>query len=353
MESQHPETNAVIAGRPSPEAGAPLNVGISLNSTFTAGGPIGYGRFGNESWQALEGAITSLERGESTLAFSSGMAAITAVFSLLPHGAPVVASDQGYSGTMALLKKYHEQGRLEVRFVDIANTKDVFEALIGAAFLWIESPTNPSLEIAEVSLIIGEAKKRNMGVAVDNTFATPLNQLPLQLGADISMNSVTKYLAGHSDVILGSLTVKDPALYNRLLEARTLLGAIPGPFEAWLALRGIRTFPLRFRAAEANAKVLVEKLAANSKVSKVRYPGFGAIISFEVTADAVGAEKVCASSQLITNATSLGGVESTWERRRRWALESESVPENLIRLSVGCEHHEDIWADISDALAGI
>ena len=353
MESQHPETNAITAGRPASEAGAPLNIGISLNSTFTAGGPIGYGRFGNESWQALESAITSLEHGDSTLAFSSGMAAITAVFSLLPHGAPVVASDQGYSGTMALLKKYHEQGRLEVRFVDIANTKDVFEALIGAAFLWIESPTNPGLEVAEMALIIGEAKKRNMGVAVDNTFATPLNQLPLQLGADISMNSVTKYLAGHSDVILGSLTVKDPALYNRLLEARTLLGAIPGPFEAWLALRGIRTFPLRFRAAEANAKALLEKLKSDSRVTKVRYPGFGAIISFEVASDAEGAEKVCNSSQLITNATSLGGVESTWERRRRWALESESVPENLIRLSVGCEHHEDIWNDIEQALSKI
>ena len=353
MESQHPETSAIAAGRPTSEAGAPLNVGISLNSTFAAGGAIGYGRFGNESWHALEEAITALERGDSTLAFSSGMAAITAVFSLLPHGAPVVASDQGYSGTMAILKKYHEQGRLEVRFVDIANTKDVFEALIGAAFLWIESPTNPGLEIAEMSVIIGEAKKRNMGVAVDNTFATPLNQLPLQLGADISMNSVTKYLAGHSDVILGSLTVKDPALHNRLQEARTLLGGIPGPFEAWLALRGIRTFPLRFRAAEANAKILREKLAADPKVSKVRYPGFGAIISFEVAGDAESAEKVCAASHLITNATSLGGVESTWERRRRWALESESVPENLIRLSVGCEHHEDIWRDISQALTQI
>jgi len=350
MDSQHPETTAISAGRPAREAGAPMNAAISMNSTFTAGGPIGYGRFGNESWQALEDAITALEQGESTLAFSSGMGAISAVFSMLPHGAPVVASDQGYSGTMALLKKYHEQGRLEVRFVDIANTKDVFEALIGAAFLWIESPTNPGLEIAEMALIIGEAKKRNMGVAVDNTFATPLNQLPLILGADISMNSVTKYLAGHSDVILGSLTVKDPALYNRLLEARTLIGAIPGPFEAWLALRGIRTFPLRFRAAEANAQAIFEKLKSHAKVSRVRYPGFGAILSFEITGDAAAADLVCDSSALITNATSLGGVESTWERRRRWPLESESVPENLIRLSVGCEHIEDLWNDIDSAL---
>lgn len=353
MDFKRPETVAITAGRPASAPGAPLNTGISLNSTFTAGGDLGYGRFGNETWSALEESITALEQGDSTLAFSSGMAAISAVFSLLPHGAPVVASDQGYSGTMALLKKYHEQGRLEVRFVDIANTKDVFEALIGAAFLWIESPTNPGLEVAEMALIIGEAKKRNMGVAVDNTFATPLNQLPLEMGADISMHSVTKYLAGHSDVILGSLTVKDAALRNRLLEARTLLGAIPGPFEAWLALRGIRTFPLRFRAAENNAKALVEKLKSEPKVSKVRYPGFGAIISFEVNGDAVAAEKVCEASKLITNATSLGGVESTWERRRRWALESESVPENLIRLSVGCEHIEDIWNDISAALSAI
>ena len=353
MTSKHPETAAITSGRPTSAPGAPLNTGISLNSTYAAGGPIGYGRFGNETWLALEEAITSLEQGESTLAFSSGMAAITAVFSLLPHGAPVVASHEGYSGTMAILKKYHEQGRLDVRFVDIANTKDVFEALIGAAFLWIESPTNPGLEVAELSVIIGEAKKRNMGVAVDNTFATPLNQLPIQLGADISMNSVTKYLAGHSDLILGSLTVKDPALHNRLLEARTLLGAIPGPFEAWLALRGIRTFPLRFRAAEANAKTLLEKLRSHPKVTNVRYPGFGAIISFEVAADAQGTDKVCEASTLITNATSLGGVETTWERRRRWPLESESVSESLIRLSVGCEHSDDIWADITNSLSAI
>jgi cystathionine gamma-synthase len=353
MDQKHPETVAITTGRPSAEPGAPLNTSISLNSTFTAGGPIGYGRFGNETWHALEDAITALENGESTLAFSSGMAAITAVFSLLPHGAPIVASDQGYSGTMALLKKYHEQGRLEVRFVDIANTKDVFEALMGAAFLWIESPTNPGLEVAEMALIIGEAKKRNMGVAVDNTFATPLNQLPLELGADISMHSVTKYLGGHSDVILGSLTVNDPALHSRLLEARTLIGSIPGPFEAWLGLRGIRTFPLRFNAAQENAKALIEKLESHPSVTRVRYPGFGAIISFEINASAEATDKVCGASELITNATSLGGVESTWERRRRWPLESPTVPENLIRLSVGCEHRDDIWADISKALSAI
>lgn len=349
MENLHPETRAISSGRPERHPGSPINTGISLNSTYTAGG-IGYGRFGNESWSALEDAITSLEGGHSTLAFSSGMAAITSVFSLLPHGAPIVASNQGYSGTMSLLTKYHEQGRLEVRFVDIANTPDVFEALIGAAFLWIESPTNPGLDLAELPIIIGEAKKRNMGVGVDNTFATPLNQQPLAMGADISMHSVTKYLAGHSDVVLGSLTVKDPALYSRLLDARTSAGAIPGPFEAWLALRGIRTFPLRMRAAEKSALELKTRLESHPNVGRVRYPGFGGIISFEPDCTAEIAETICSSSQLIAHATSLGGVESTWERRRRWPSESHTVPENLIRLSVGCEHVEDLWADINQSI---
>jgi len=346
----HPETIAISSGRPVQEAGAGLNSAINLNSTFNAGGPINYGRTGNETWQQLEAAISALEEAESTLVFSSGMAAISAVFSLLPHGAPVVASHEGYSGTMALLKKCHQDGRLDVRFVDITDTKEVIDKLQGAAFLWVESPTNPGLGVAEVAVIIGEAKKRNIGVGFDNTFATPINQKPLTFGADIVMHSVTKYLAGHSDVILGSLSVKDPALNSRLHEARTSLGSIAGPFEVWLALRGIRTFPIRFQRAQESAAILVKKLASHSKVTNVRYPGFGAIISFEVVGDAARAEKVCSASSLIANATSLGGVESTWERRRRWELESHSVPENLIRLSVGCEHVDDLWRDIDTAL---
>ena len=349
----HPETLAISTGRPQPAAGVGLNSHISLNSTYRAGGDITYGRFGNENWNELEHAISALEEAQTTLVFASGMAAITAVFSLLPHGAPVVASHEGYSGTMSLLKRYHAEGRLEVRFVDITDTKEVISQLQGAAFLWVESPTNPGLNVAEVAVIIGEAKKRNLGVGFDNTFATPLNQKPLTFGADIVMHSVAKYLAGHSDVILGSLSVKDPALYTRLLEARTTLGAVAGPFEVWLGLRGLRTFPLRFNRAQESAAILAKKLADHPAVKNVRYPGFGAIISFEVVGDAARAEKVCSASSLIANATSLGGVESLWERRRRWALESPSVPEQLIRLSVGCEHVEDIWQDIEQALASL
>ena len=349
-EQLHPETIAISAGRPQSEPGVGLNSHISLNSTYRAGGDINYGRFGNETWQELEMAISALEEAESTLVFASGMAAITAVFSLLPHGAPVVASHEGYSGTMSLLKRYHAEGRLEVRFVDIVDTKEVISQLQGAAFLWVESPTNPGLNVAEVEVIIGEAKKRNLGVGFDNTFATPLNQKPLTFGADIVMHSVAKYFAGHSDVILGSLSVKDPALAARLLEARTSLGGIAGPFEVWLGLRGLRTFPLRFNRAQESAGILAQKLANHSSVKNVRYPGFGAIISFETGETAADAEAVCNASALIANATSLGGVETTWERRRRWERESHSVPENLIRLSVGCEHIEDLWNDIDTAL---
>ena len=347
--SLHPETSAVTAGRPDPAPDASLNPPIIFSSTYHAGGPVGYGRYGNESWSALEAAIGELEGG-ATLSFSSGMAAISAVFSILPIGAPVVASNQGYSGVMGLLNQFNATGRLEVRFVEITNTEEVIAAMKGAALVWLESPTNPCLDVADLPALISAAKKLGIGVAVDNTFATPLVQKPLTMGADIVMHSVTKFLAGHSDVVLGSLSTNDQALFKRLDEARRFNGSIPGPFEAWLAVRGIRSFPVRFRAAESNAKDLAQRLAGHSKVTKVRYPGFGAVVSFEVDGTAEQAEKVCETSKLITHATSLGGIESLWERRRRWALESHSVPEQLIRLSVGCEHVDDLWADIQQSL---
>ena len=347
--SLHPETSAITAGRPDPAPDASLNPPIIFSSTYHAGGPVGYGRYGNESWSALEAAIGELEGG-ATLSFSSGMAAVSAVFSILPIGAPVVASNQGYSGVMGLLNQFNATGRLEVRFVEITNTEEVIAAMKGAALVWLESPTNPCLDVADLPTLIQAAKKLGIGVAVDNTFATPLVQKPLAMGADIVMHSVTKFLAGHSDVVLGSLSTNDQALFKRLDEARRFNGSIPGPFEAWLAVRGIRSFPVRFRAAESNAKDLAQRLAGHSKVTKVRYPGFGAVVSFEVDGTAEQAEKVCETSKLITHATSLGGIESLWERRRRWALESHSVPEQLIRLSVGCEHVDDLWADIQQSL---
>jgi len=190
--SLHPETSAITAGRPDAAPDAPLNPPLVFSSTYHAGGPVGYGRYGNESWSALETAIGELEGG-ATLSFSSGMAAVSAVFSILPIGAPVVASNQGYSGVMGLLNQLHSTGRLEVRFVEITNTQEVIAAMKGAALVWLESPTNPCLDVADLPALISAAKKLGIGVAVDNTFATPLVQKPLTIGADIVMHSVTKF----------------------------------------------------------------------------------------------------------------------------------------------------------------
>ena len=360
-----PETVAITAGRPTVGPDSSLNHPISLNSTFVAGGAVGYGRYGNETWLALEEAISALEGGR-TLAYSSGMAAVTAVFSTLPVGAKVIASNQGYSGTMTLLNNYATANRLKVSFVSVTDTSAVINELPGATLLWIESPTNPGLEVADLPALIKAAKEKGVTVAVDNTFATALSQKPLALGANIVMNSVTKYLAGHSDVVLGSLSTADAAQFKTLEDARKFNGSIPGPFEAWLALRGIRTFPLRFQKSCENALELAKRLSAHPLVKNVRYPGlptdsqhekakafmksFGAIVSFEYVGSAESTDKVCASSKIVTYATSLGGVESLWERRRRWPIESSSVPETLIRLSVGCENVEDLWADIDSAL---
>lgn len=358
------ESKVVAAGRPAKQPDGALNPPIALNSTFHEGGPIGYGRYGNETWSALEDAISILEGGK-TLLFSSGMAAISAVFSLLPEGSVVVAANNGYQGTTTLLKKLHESEKLKVRFVNLANTDETVAAIPGAQMLYLESPLNPLLEIIDLPKLIAAGKAAGCGVAVDNTLATPLLQNPLALGADIVIHSVTKYLSGHSDLILGSLSTNDIALYNRLEQSRRYGGAIAGPFEAWIALRGVRTFALRMQRSQENALELATRLSKDGRVAKVRYPGlptdayhqmaksfmkgFGAMISFDVNGTVDQVDLMCNSSRLITNATSLGGVESIWERRRRWATESASVPENLIRFSVGIENVDDLWADIEHA----
>ncbi|CAB4584437.1 unannotated protein [freshwater metagenome] len=259
----------------------------------------------------------------------------------------------------------HESEKLKVRFVNLANTEETVAAIPGAQMLYLESPLNPLLEIIDLPKLIAAGKAAGCGVAVDNTLATPLLQNPLALGADIVIHSVTKYLSGHSDLILGSLSTNDSALYNRLEQSRRYGGAIAGPFEAWIALRGVRTFALRMQRSQENALELATRLSKDGRVAKVRYPGlptdvyhqmaksfmkgFGAMISFDVNGTVDQVDLMCNSSRLITNATSLGGVESIWERRRRWATESASVPENLIRLSVGIENVDDLWADIEHA----
>ena len=365
-DSLHTETKVVAAGRPAKKPDGALNPPIALNSTLHEGGPIGYGRYGNESWTALEDAISKLEGGQ-TLIYGSGMAAISCVFSLLPHGAVLTASHHGYQGTTTMLKQMHESGRLTVRFVDLADTEATLAQIPGTQMLYLESPINPGIEVVDLPKLIAAGKAAGCGVAVDNTLASPMIQNPLAMGADVVIHSVTKYLSGHSDLLLGSTSTNDPALNVRLEQARRYGGAIAGPFEAWLALRGLRTFSLRMKKSQENAMDLANRLVKDPAISRVRYPGlatdpyheraksfmkgFGAVVSFEVKATVEQIDLMCNSSKLITNATSLGGVESLWERRRRWKTESETIPENLIRFSVGIENPDDLWADIKSAMA--
>ena len=360
-----PASQVVASGRPERTGDASLNPNIELSATFHAGGEIGYGRFGNSSWKALESAIEVIEAGK-TILFSSGLAAISAIFRTLPNGSIIVTSKNGYTGTMNLLRQITEINSIQVRYVDVSNTEEVITALEGANFAWIESPTNPALEVADLPTIIKAAKAQSVLVGVDNTFATGLNQKPLQMGADYSMNSVTKYLSGHSDVLMGSVSTNNPELFSKVFDVRKFHGAIPGPFEAWLALRGIRTLALRLDKAQENALELAKRLSTHPNVERVRYPGlatdphhlmaksfmkgFGAIVCIEVKGGAAMADKACESTKLVTYATSLGGVESLWERRQRWGSEAPSIPDNLVRISVGIEEIEDLWADIDQAL---
>ena len=359
------QTKVVAAGRPERKPDGPVNPPIDLNATYAAPGTIGYGRHGNGTWTALETAIELLEGGK-TLVYASGLAAISAYFSLIPRGSIITTAKNGYTGTMALLNKLAEAGTADIRFVDISNTAEVLTSLNGSTHLWIESPTNPALEVADMPTIITAAKAANITVAVDNTFATPLLQQPITMGADVVVHSPTKYIAGHSDVLLGSVSTKDENILAKLAEHRRLAGAIPGPFEVWLALRGLRTLSVRMERAQSNALELATRLSKHPLIDKVRYPGlptdphhatakkfmkgFGAIVAFEIKGSPEQADKVTASSELVTFATSLGGVESLWERRHRWSSESVAIPKNLIRLSVGIEGVEDLWADIDQAL---
>lgn len=315
-----------------------------------------YARGGNPTWTAFEEALGTLEGG-SALVFSSGMAAIAAALSVAPTGSTIVTPTHAYSGTGALLESLEKTGQAILRRVDIGDAAAVTAALVGADVLWAESPTNPMLEVADLPAIFEAAHSVGAVVMCDNTFATPLIQRPLSLGADIVVHSVTKYLAGHSDVILGATVTADNDRGHRFQEAlsqhRLLHGAIAGPVETWLALRGMRTMHLRVERSSANAATLAARLQGHPAVERVRYPGFGSIIAIEVHGGMQAAETVAAQVDLWTHATSLGGVESLIERRRRHPAEPSTVPDNLLRLSLGVEDVEDLWRDLSSALAHI
>ena len=343
-----PATRAVHAGRPPHEADEPLNVPITMASTYVAGGDREYGRYANPSWTAFEETLGALEGGRC-LAFASGLATVATVLDLVGTGETVIAPRHAYSGTVMQLADLEARGRVRALLVDVADTDAVVAACSDAALVWLESPTNPAMEIADIATIATAAHEAGARVVVDNTFATPLLQQPLDLGADIVVHSVTKYLAGHSDLLMGALVTRDDALLGVLKGRRDLTGAIPGAFEAWLALRGMRTLAVRVERAQANAAELSRRLEGRPGVIEVRYPGFGAMISL-VLSDADTADRLTHGTSLWVHATSLGGVESTLERRRRWQSEQRTIPEGLVRMSVGIEDVEDLWDDLVAAL---
>ncbi len=356
-------TRAIVSGRPARYPDAPLSEPVTFSSTFHAGGPVAYGRDGNPTWEALEEVIGTLEGG-SAVSFASGMAAVAAVFEQVGVGGAIVLPRDGYYGTRAFLDAT-VAGRWTTRLVDISDTEATIAACQGADLLWIESPTNPKLDVADIPALCKSAHSLGVRVAVDNTYMTPLGQRPLELGADVVVHSVSKLLAGHADVVLGAAVATPGSdLCLDLRRWRSMAGAIPGPMEAFLAIRGIRTLPLRFRQAQANAEELARRLYAHPAVARVRYPGlhtdpwhdralaqmdgFGNMIAFEVHGGASAAEAAARSTRLIVHATSLGGIESSMERRAKWS--GEDAPPSLLRLSVGCEDVNDLWSDLDRSL---
>ena len=374
------ETKAIHEGQQSdPQTGAVI-VPIYLTSTYeqqAIGQHKGYeySRTGNPTRNALEEALASIENAKYGLAFASGLAATTTVLSLLKSGDHIVAGDDLYGGTYRLLERVVKNWGVTTTYVDIDNLAD-FETAIqpNTKLIWIETPTNPLLKIVDIPALANIARKHNIVLVVDNTFASPYFQKPLDLGADIVVHSTTKYLGGHSDIIGGAVVTSNEQLYTELKFYQNAIGAVPSPFDSWLVLRGIKTLAVRMREHEKNALFLAEFLEKHPKVERIYYPGlasheqhqlakeqmsgFGGMISLELKGGFAEVERFVAKLKLFLLAESLGGVESLLcypakmthgslpeaERIKR------GIKDNLIRLSVGIEHPLDLQADLENAL---
>ncbi|MFH9430176.1 cystathionine gamma-lyase [Streptomyces sp. NPDC017615] len=373
--AEHPDstgdgTRAVRAGLPEPVKHEPTLPGPVFAAHFhlpgDVSGPYSYGRDGNPTWTLLERAIGELEApggdDAETLVFASGMAAISAVlFSQLRSGDTVVLPSDGYQA-LPLVRAQLEAFGIEVRTAPTGGDAQL-DALDGALLLWIESPSNPGLDVCDIRRLVKEAHARGALVAVDNTLATPLGQRPLELGADFAVASGTKQLTGHGDVLLGYVVGRSGEAMDAVRRWRKIVGAIPGPMEAWLAHRSIATLPLRVDRQNATALAVAEALRGRPEVSGLRYPGlpddpshavasrqmrrFGCVVSFTL-ATRERAERFLEALRLVEDATSFGGVRSTAERRGRWG--GDAVPEGFIRMSVGAEDAEDLVADVLRAL---
>jgi cystathionine gamma-lyase len=355
--------------------GEPLHSGPVFAAPYhTPGDPVDtpytYARSHNPTWTSLEKAIGQMESGEgyraSALVFASGMAACTAVFgSVLRPGDIVVLPSNAYYTARVLMQEYFTKMGVVLRMAPTAGNAQA-EMIKGARLMWLESPSNPGMEICDIAMLCDKAHREGALVAVDNTTPTPLGQLPLALGADFSVASDTKSMTGHSDLLLGHVAVRDKELWAQIDQWRTLTGAALGPMEAWLALRSIATLPLRLERSCENAQRIAEFLATRKEVVSVMYPGlpnhpgheiarrqmhyFGSVLSF-VLRDKSAADTFLTKSKLLTEATSFGGVTTTAERRARWG--GDAVAEGFIRMSAGCEAVEDLIEDMTQALDAI
>ncbi|NNF54950.1 MAG: PLP-dependent transferase [Acidimicrobiales bacterium] len=355
----------LVAGARPTKPGDPLNTPIVAASNYVRGGEWEYARDeGTPTWVALETLLGRLESGRA-LAFGSGMAAIAAVFDQLAVGAHVIWPDDCYQGVAGIISDGEKRGRWTSSRIAVHDTAQWVAAAASADLIWLESPSNPLLAIADLRAIAGANRKADSILAVDNTVATPLNQQPLQLGADVSVMAATKYVGGHSDLLCGVAITNDDALHSALFRSRLLNGATPGSLETFLAVRGARTLSIRLAAAQESAQILAERLEAHPAVVKVRYPGLpshpqhelakaqlngnGTLISFDVP-DGATADAFVTALELITNATSFGAVESTIERRSTISGQ-QHLPPGLLRFSVGIEDVEDLWRDLDNALA--
>ena len=337
-----------------------------------------YSRTGNPTRQSLETAISSLEEGKYGIAFASGVAATTAIFSLFKQGDYIIAADDIYGGTYRLLEKVFKKWGISVTYAS-ADNEDSFKSKIrkNTKLIWIETPTNPLLKILDIKKIVSMVQNRKIYIAVDNTFASPYFQKPLKYGSDMVVHSTTKYIAGHSDIIGGAIVTNNATLYEQLKFYQNTIGAVPGPWDCWLTLRGIKTLAIRMREHEKNALYLASYLSTHSKIGKIYYPGldnyekyglakkqmsgFGGMISFRLKGGYTLVERFISKLKLFILAESLGGVESlichpasmTHQSIPREERIKRGINDNLLRLSVGIENKLDLKSDLKDALSSL
>lgn len=335
---------------------------------YSQAGELSYTRAQNPNRAQLEALITDLEQGKDCATFSSGVAAAAAVFQAMKPGDHVILPDDVYHGNRQLIKKIMTPWGLQVDYVNMTDVRNIEQAITeDTGLIWIETPSNPLLQVTDIQAVVELADQHNILVCVDNTWPTPVNQLPLKLGADLSLHSTTKYLGGHSDIQGGAVVARrKDGFFEKIRNIQITAGAVPSPRDCWLLARSIRTLPYRMRGHNQNTERVARFLQDHPNVQKVFFPGlesdpghqvakqqmqgFGGMVSLLYDGNREETISVVSRSQLILNATSLGGVESTWQQRRSSEGDDSTTPQNLIRISVGLEHHEDLIADLERTL---